>query len=52
MSEKSPNLTDEENNLCYEIKFALMRAISKIDHDTLWKMFAEAVISELERGKK
>ena len=50
-SGKSPNITDAENDICFEVKFALMRGIANIDNDKLWKMIAEAVLSEVQNQK-
>ena len=47
MSKKSPNLTDEQNDLCYEIKFALVKAIINMNHDDMWKL----VQKEIDRMK-
>ena len=48
---KSANITDAENDICFEVKFALMRGIANIDNDKLWKMIAEAVLSEVKQQK-
>ena len=42
---KSPNLTDEQNDLCYEIKFTLIRAIIHMNHDTMWELMRKAMES-------
>lgn len=48
---KSANLTDAENDICFEVKFAIMRGIANIDNGKLWKMIAEAVLSEVKQQK-
>ena len=42
---KSPNLTDEQNDLCYEIQFAIIRAIINMNHDTMWELIQKAMDS-------
>ena len=45
---KSPNLTDEQNDICYEIQFALIRSILNLDHDKMWAMIQKAIDSGKE----
>ena len=40
---KSENLTDEQNDICFEIQFALIRAIVNLDHDNMWKLIEKAM---------
>ncbi len=46
---KSPNLTEEQNNICYEIQFALIRAIINLDHDKMWQQISKEV--DKQRGE-
>lgn len=45
----SEKLTEEQNNLCYEIQFSLIRAIINFDHDRMWEFMLKALESEKER---
>ena len=42
-SGKSPFLTDEQNDLCYSIQFAIIRAITDMNHDKMWEIMKEAI---------
>ena len=46
MTDKSPNLTDTQNDICFEVKFALMRAIINLNHDDMWKLIGKAIEEE------
>lgn len=39
-------LTEEQHNLCYELQFALMRAIVNLDHEKMWKLIKDAIGKE------
>lgn len=49
--DKSPKLTEAQNKLCYEIKFALMRAIINLSHDKIYELVREAE-QEARRNEK
>lgn len=38
MTDKSTKLTTEQNDVCYEIKFAFMRAILNMSNEKLWDL--------------
>lgn len=40
---KSQRLTDEQNEICYEVKLDLMRAILQINQDELWRLIERAI---------
>ena len=44
----SENLTEEQNDLCYEIQFALVRSIINLNHDKMWKIIQKAIDSTKE----
>ena len=46
MTDKSPNLTDTQNDICFEIKFTLVRAIINLNHDDMWKLIGKAIEEE------
>lgn len=52
MTDKSPNLTDTQNDICFEIKFALMRAIINLNHDDMWKLIGKAIDEEINEVVK
>lgn len=39
-------LTKEQKDICYEVMFALIRAITKFDLNKLWVLIREAILSE------
>ena len=44
-SGKSENLTDEQNDLCFEIQFEIIRAIINMNHDVMWELIQRAIES-------
>lgn len=52
MTGKSTNLTDSQNDLCYEIKFALVRGIINLENDVIWKYVTEGVIEMAKKAQK
>ena len=42
-------LTDSQHDLCYEIQFALIRAIINIDHEKMWEHISKVI--EGQRGE-
>ena len=49
MTEKSPNLTDTQNNICFKIKLTLVRAIINLNHDDMWKLIGKAIEEEKQK---
>lgn len=47
MRQKPDTLTKEQHDLCYEIQFAIMRAINNLDHNKLWPLIQEATEREV-----
>ena len=36
-------MTDEQKELCYEVQFALMRGIMKMNLETMWDLIQKAI---------
>lgn len=43
MADKSTKLTTEQDDMCYEIKFAFMRAILNMSNEKLWDLIYKAM---------
>lgn len=51
MRKKTTKLTKAQNDVCYEIKFALIRGILNMKQDMLWELVQKA-IKEKENDNK
>ena len=52
MTDKSPNLTDAQNDICFKIKLTLVRAIINLNHDDMWKLISKAIEEEKRKEEQ
>lgn len=48
METKSPKLTDEQNDLCYEIQLAMIKGVVNLSHDAMWKSIEKIMAKDYE----
>ena len=52
MIDKSPNLTDAQNDLCFEIKLSIVGAIINMNNDTMWKLIQKSIDESEEKDNE